>query len=113
MSARDIFESWVDLLSFVKTNLLPIYWLQNSNSWIFNIFLQSQRLTEADHAYNELGILAMATINEIIYRHCVPVDFEEFLLQMFQNTFELLQLLVNPPDGNEGSPPRLHSLNEQ
>ena len=92
----------------MKTNLLQIY--SNSRSWIF---LQSQRLTEADHAYNELGILAMATINEIIYRHCVPVDFEEFLLQMFQNTFELLQLLVNPPDGNEGSPPRLHSLNEQ
>ena len=55
----------------------------------------------------------MATINEIIYRHCVPVDFEEFLLQMFQNTFELLQLLVNPTDGVEGSAPRLHSLDDQ
>ena len=39
----------------------------------------------------------MSTINEIIYRHCVPVDFEDFLLQMFQNTFQLLQLLVQPP----------------
>ena len=55
----------------------------------------------------------MATINEIMYRHCVPIDFEEFLLQMFQNTFELLQLLVNPPDGVEGSAPRLQSLDEQ
>ena len=54
----------------------------------------------------------MATINEIIYRHCVPLDFEDFLLQMFQNTFELLQLLVTPKDGNEGSPPRLHLLDE-
>ena len=53
----------------------------------------------------------MATINEIIYRHCVPTDFEEFLLQMFQNTFELLQLLVNPADG--GTTPRLHSLDDQ
>jgi len=32
---------------------------------------------------------------------------------MFQNTFELLQLLVNPTDGVEGSAPRLHSLDDQ
>ena len=55
-----------------------------------------------DQCYNtytktQLSILAMSTINEIIYRHCVPVDFEDFLLQMFQNTFQLLQLLVQPP----------------
>ena len=69
-------------------------------------------MTEAQSTNSELGILAMATINEIIYRHCVPLDFEEFLLQMFQNTFELLQLLVNPVEGTEG-PPRLHSLDDQ
>merc|ERR1719312_1966491 len=58
--------------------------------------------TSNDQSYNtytktQLSILAMSTINEIIYRHCVPVDFEDFLLQMFQNTFQLLQLLVQPP----------------
>ena len=62
--------------------------------------------------YYIISTLAMATINEIIYRHCVPADFEDFLLQMFQNTFELLQLLVSPRDGVEGSPPRLHYLDD-
>ena len=74
-------------------------------------------MSETQNANSELGILAMATINEIIYRHCVPLDFEDFLLQMFQNTFELLQLLVNPADHGSSSEscgaPRLHSLDDQ
>jgi hypothetical protein len=74
---------------------------------------QNVRMNEHENNYNELGILAMATINEIIYRHCVPTDFEDFLLQMFQNTFQLLQLLVQPADGVDGSPLRLHSLDDQ
>lgn len=41
-----------------------------------------------------LGVLAMGCINEILSKNCVPVDFEDFLLQMFQNTFHLLQKLV-------------------
>ena len=47
----------------------------------------------------------MSTINEIMYRHCVPVDFENFLLQMFQNTFQLLQMLVQPINTVQGTPP--------
>ena len=84
---------------------------QNYTYLTFFSILES-RNSDVGNTYNELGILAMATINEIIYRHCVPLDFEDFLLQMFQNTFELLQLLVTPKDGNEGSPPRLHLLDE-
>ena len=80
--------------------------------YLFFFSILESRNSEVGNTYNELGILAMATINEIIYRHCVPLDFEDFLLQMFQNTFELLQLLVTPKDGNEGSPPRLHFLDE-
>ena len=38
----------------------------------------------------------MGTSNEIVYRHCVPSDFEDFLLQMFHNTYKLLQMLVEP-----------------
>jgi hypothetical protein len=38
----------------------------------------------------------MGTTNEIVYRHCVPVDFEDFLLQMFQNTYKLLHMIVEP-----------------
>ena len=69
---------------------------------------------ETETHYNELGILAMGTINEIIYRHCVPTDFEDFLLQMFQNTFQLLQLLVQPvTDASSGATSRLHTLDDQ
>ena len=57
------------------------------------------------YTYTQLSILAMGTINEIIYRHCVPVDFENFLLQMFQNTFQLLQMLVQPINTVQGTPP--------
>jgi len=75
----------------------------------------------SDHSYNkytktQLSILAMSTINEIIYRHCVPADFEDFLLQMFQNTFQLLQLLVQPPVDTTTSSPhfqyQLQTLDE-
>lgn len=36
----------------------------------------------------------MGAINEIMSKNCVPHDFEDFLLQMFRNTFQLLQRLV-------------------
>ncbi|XP_066990340.1 exportin-6 isoform X2 [Macrobrachium rosenbergii] len=41
-----------------------------------------------------LGVLAMGAINELMSKNCVPHDFEDFLLQMFRNTFQLLQRLV-------------------
>ncbi|XP_059417114.1 exportin-6 [Carassius carassius] len=42
-----------------------------------------------------LGVMAMNCINELMCKNCVPVDFEEFLLRMFQQTFYLLQRLTN------------------
>ena len=41
-----------------------------------------------------LGVLAMCCINELLSKNCVPVEFEDFLLQMFQQTFYLLQRLT-------------------
>lgn len=40
---------------------------------------------------SQLGILAMGCINEIMSKNCVPAEFEDFMLQMFQYTFHLLQ----------------------
>ena len=57
-----------------------------------------------EYTRTQLSILAMSTINEIMYRHCVPADFESFLLQMFQNTFQLLQMLVQPINTVQHSP---------
>ncbi|XP_052833798.1 exportin-6 [Octopus bimaculoides] len=41
-----------------------------------------------------LGVLAMNCINELLSKNCVPQEFEDFLLQMFQQTFFLLQRLT-------------------
>ncbi|KAJ8250881.1 hypothetical protein GJAV_G00214310 [Gymnothorax javanicus] len=41
-----------------------------------------------------LGVLAMTCVNELMSKNCVPLDFEEYLLRMFQQTFFLLQKLT-------------------
>uniref|UniRef100_A0AAR2KIS4 Importin N-terminal domain-containing protein n=1 Tax=Pygocentrus nattereri TaxID=42514 RepID=A0AAR2KIS4_PYGNA len=52
-----------------------------------------QMIGHADRA--RLGVMAMSCINELMCKNCVPLDFEEFLLRMFQQTFYLLQRLTN------------------
>lgn len=52
-----------------------------------------QMVSHAERA--RLGVMAMNCINELMCKNCVPVDFEEFLLRMFQQTFYLLQRLTN------------------
>ena len=42
----------------------------------------------------------MSAINEITYRNCVPADFEGFLLHMFGNAFQLLQVVLSESPGN-------------
>uniref|UniRef100_A0A8C2XSS3 Exportin 6 n=1 Tax=Cyclopterus lumpus TaxID=8103 RepID=A0A8C2XSS3_CYCLU len=41
-----------------------------------------------------LGVYAMTCVNELVSKNCVPMDFEEYLLRMFQQTFFLLQRLT-------------------
>ena len=36
----------------------------------------------------------MNCINELLSKNCVPQEFEDYLLQMFQQTFYLLQKLT-------------------
>uniref|UniRef100_A0A8C1RLY5 Exportin 6 n=1 Tax=Cyprinus carpio TaxID=7962 RepID=A0A8C1RLY5_CYPCA len=55
--------------------------------------LTGQMVGHAERA--KLGVMAMNCINELMCKNCVPVDFEEFLLRMFQQTFYLLQRLTN------------------
>ena len=49
---------------------------------------------------SELGTHAMSCINEIVGRNLVPVQMEEFILQLFQQT---LQLLTTVTEGNVDS----------
>lgn len=59
-----------------------------------------------------LGVLAMTCVNELVSKNCVPMDFEEYLLRMFQQTFFLLQRLTR--DNNAHSvKTRLQELDER
>ncbi|XP_068003431.1 exportin-6 isoform X2 [Melanerpes formicivorus] len=41
-----------------------------------------------------LGVLAMACVNELMAKNCVPLEFEEYLLRVFQHAFYLLQKIT-------------------
>ena len=41
-----------------------------------------------------IGINAMTCVNEILSKKFIPAEYESFLLQMFQQTFKLLQLMT-------------------
>lgn len=58
-----------------------------------------------------LGVLSMNCINELLSKNCVPQEFEDFLLQMFQQTFYLLQKLTKESSTNS-SGNRLEELDE-
>uniref|UniRef100_A0A3Q1BHI9 Importin N-terminal domain-containing protein n=1 Tax=Amphiprion ocellaris TaxID=80972 RepID=A0A3Q1BHI9_AMPOC len=53
---------------------------------------QQSEANKVDRA--RLGVLAMTCVNELVSKNCVPMDFEEYLLRMFQQTFFLLQRLT-------------------
>ncbi|XP_041473600.1 exportin-6-like [Lytechinus variegatus] len=60
---------------------------------------------------SSLGVLAMSCINEIMSKNCVPTDFEDYLLRMFQQTFQLLQKLTKD-NTNQSVGNRLEELDE-
>ena len=41
-----------------------------------------------------MGETAMNAINEIVGRNCVPGEFQDLLLEIFKNTFNILQRLL-------------------
>lgn len=59
-----------------------------------------------------LGVLAMTCVNELISKNCVPMDFEEYLLRMFQQTFFLLQRLTRENNAHTVKS-RLQELDER
>lgn len=59
-----------------------------------------------------LGILAMTCINELVSKNCVPMDFEEYLLRMFQQTFFLLQRMTRENNAHTVKS-RLQELDER
>ncbi|XP_068613529.1 exportin-6-like [Brachionichthys hirsutus] len=57
-------------------------------------FISSNSSSSNGQDRARLGVLAMTCVNELVSKNCVPMDFEEYLLRMFQQTFFLLQRLT-------------------
>ena len=45
-----------------------------------------------------LGSIAMDCVNELLVKHCVPREFELFLMKLFDQSFTLLQRLLSGED---------------
>lgn len=71
---------------------------------------QQGEVNKADRA--RLGVLAMTCVNELVSKNCVPMDFEEYLLRMFQQTFFLLQRLTRENNAHTVKS-RLQELDER
>ena len=101
--------SWIPLSSLITPQLVNTIFIfaslgadpMHNNKSLHNTSSNSNHLHSGNGAVDveitnlePLGVYAMGAINEIISKNCVPHDFEDFLLQMFRNTFQLLQRIV-------------------
>lgn len=85
--------SWIPLSSMITPSLLSTVFhfagfgceIRKSSTSVNSNFSTNTQV---------LGNLAMNCINELLSKNCVPVEFEDYLLQMFQQTFYLLQKLT-------------------
>ncbi|XP_058012882.1 exportin-6 isoform X2 [Ahaetulla prasina] len=71
----------------------------------------SSQNASLSHERGQLGVLAMSCINELMSKNCVPVEFEEYLLRMFQQTFYLLQKITKENNAHSVKS-RLEQLDE-
>uniref|UniRef100_A0A8C5WGK7 Exportin 6 n=1 Tax=Leptobrachium leishanense TaxID=445787 RepID=A0A8C5WGK7_9ANUR len=54
----------------------------------------SSTLPTSQRDRDKLGVLAMSCINELMCKNCVPLEFQEYLLRVCQQTFYLLQRIT-------------------
>ncbi|KAK3752548.1 hypothetical protein QZH41_013413, partial [Actinostola sp. cb2023] len=91
---------------FVRNKLVKVIvdvgridWPHFYHNFFSNILEHSGKLRlydciKSNHDLLTAGILAMCCINELLAKNCVPAEFEEFLLKLFQQTFHLLQRIT-------------------
>ncbi|KAK7871791.1 hypothetical protein R5R35_014051 [Gryllus longicercus] len=75
--------SWVPLASYITPNLVTA---------LFQLATITQSSPRDEGQC--VGTLAMAAVNEIMYKNCVPSSCEEFLLNLFQQALHLLHNLL-------------------
>src|SRR5690349_16838842 len=77
-----------------------------NNSLLASVFVfatfgcNSKRDNNYPNDISHLGILAMNCINEIMSKNCAPGSATDFLYQLFQNTFRLLQSMIKENNGD-------------
>ena len=48
-----------------------------------------------------IGIHALSCINEIMSKKFIPAEYESFLMQMFQQTFNFLNTIIKEASGQQ------------
>lgn len=110
------FFSWMPLSGNITPNLITvIFHFANFGCDIQSV--SRGTTSPANDSFSSsgsssLGVLAMSCINEIMSKNCVPSDFEDYLLRMFQQTFQLLQKLTKD-NTNQSVGNRLEDLDER
>lgn len=100
--------SWIPLSTTITPRLLSTIF----HFAAFGCEVAPSRHNSEHGGSNSLGMLAMCCINELLAKNCVPQEFEDFLLQMFQQTFYLLQRITRDFTANSTGN-RLSDLDEK
>ncbi|XP_064607184.1 exportin-6-like [Liolophura sinensis] len=104
--------SWIPLSTTITPALLStIFHFAAFGCEVSHASRQSSPNSSFSMETQGLGVLAMNCVNELLAKNCVPQEFEDFLLQMFQQTFCLLQRLTKESNTN-ASGNRLAELDE-
>ena len=89
------FFSWIPLSSLVTPSILDVIFRFAS--------LGCYSAKDSSEHSGELGSTAMDCINELLMKSCVPREFEAFLIQLFNQSFTLLQRLTDGRDQGKES----------
>ncbi|XP_071106408.1 exportin-6-like [Haliotis cracherodii] len=92
--------SWIPLSTTITPTLLSTIFHYAG----FGCEVRNNRASSPNMSFSNstqcLGVLAMNCVNELLSKNCVPQEFEDFLLQMFQQTFYLLQKMTKESSTN-------------
>lgn len=79
--------SWIPLSNSITVNTLDT---------IFHfVSLGYMSVHDSTDMTGELGSLAMSCVNELVMQNCVPQEFGDFLLKLFEKSLLLIQQLTN------------------
>ena len=96
--------SWIPLSSTITPSLLNtiFHYVGFGCDPLLSKMGSSSHQSAIEQGSHSVGVLAMCCINELLSKNCVPQEFEDYLLQLFQQTFYLLQRLTKEGTGVAG-----------